>query len=229
MAEPSLVLAFLAGAVSVATPCILPVLPPLLAGSVGSRLRPLAIVLGMSFTFTLMGGAFSALGLLATPLGDALRYIAVGFIILFGAVMVEDSLHSLFVRGTSALSRRFTLSSAGDESLGGALLLGMSLGVVWIPCVGPVLGSILSFVAMEGSIVKGSVLLFAYSLGFGSAVLAIAYGSRRYASRLEWFRKNSEHIRRAAGWVIILTGVAILLGLDRKLMALLLPYFPALL
>lgn len=228
MAEPSLVLAFLAGAVSVATPCILPVLPPLLASGVGSRLRPLAVVLGMALTFTLMGGAFSALGVLASPLGELLRYIAVGFIILFGAVMVQDALHDLFVRGSSALSRRFALS-AGGESLGGALLLGMSLGVVWIPCVGPVLGSILSYVVLKGSILKGSVLLFTYSLGFGSAVLAIAYGSRRYASRLEWVRRNSENIRRAAGWVIILTGLAILLGVDRKLMALLLPYFPALL
>jgi cytochrome c biogenesis protein CcdA len=182
----------------------------------------------MALTFTLMGGAFSALGVLASPLGELLRYIAVGFIILFGAVMVQDALHDLFVRGSSALSRRFALS-AGGESLGGALLLGMSLGVVWIPCVGPVLGSILSYVVLKGSILKGSVLLFTYSLGFGSAVLAIAYGSRRYASRLEWVRRNSENIRRAAGWVIILTGLAILLGVDRKLMALLLPYFPALL
>ncbi len=228
MAEPSLLLAFVAGAVSVATPCILPVLPPLLAGSVGSRLRPLAIVLGMSITFTLMGGAFSAMGVLASPLGDVLRYLAVGFIILFGAVMVEDSLHAAFVRYTSRLSAGISPAPAG-ESLGSALLLGMSLGVVWIPCVGPVLGSILSYVMVKGSILKGSVLLFFYSLGFGSAVLAIAYGSRRYASRLEWLRRNSEHIRRAAGWVIILTGVAILLGVDRKLMTLLLPYFPALL
>lgn len=91
------------------------------------------------------------------------------------------------------------------------------------------LGSILSYVAMKGSILKGSVLLFSYSMGFGVAILGIAYGSKRYSTHLEWIRKNSEQIRVAAGWIIILTGVAILLGMDRKIMTWLLPYFPALL
>ena len=232
MGEPSIVLAFIAGVVTIATPCILPILPPLLAGSVGSWYRPIGIVAGMSISFTLMGGMFSALGLLASPLGEVLRYISIGFIIFFGLVMVEERLHRLFVHYSSLLTGRLARgldTGARDDSIAGALILGLSLGIVWIPCVGPVLGSILSYVAMKGSILKGSVLLFSYSMGFGVAILGIAYGSKRYSTRLEWIRNNSEQIRMAAGWIIILTGVAIFLGLDRKIMTWLLPYFPALL
>jgi cytochrome c biogenesis protein CcdA len=232
LAEPSIILVFLAGVLTVATPCIIPILPPLLAGSVGSRLRPLAIVLGMSITFTLMGGLFSALGIAASFAGEAMRYLAIGFLIAFGAVMVDDGLNQAYTRLSSSLvgrAARFLPLRMGDDSIGGAFLLGLSLGIVWIPCVGPVLGAVLSYVAMGGDILKGSLMLFVYSIGLGIPMLAVAYGSKRYGARLEWVRRNSLRMRRLAGWVIILTGVGILFGVDRYIQAKLLPYFPALL
>ncbi|NOZ58857.1 MAG: cytochrome C biogenesis protein, partial [Euryarchaeota archaeon] len=78
-------------------------------------------------------------------------------------------------------------------------------------------------------VVRGSLMLFVYSLGLGVPMLAVAYGSKRYAARLELVRRNSPTIRKFAGWVIILTGIGILLGVDRYLQSKLLPYFPALL
>jgi len=231
LAEPSLALVFLAGVLSVATPCIIPLLPPFLAGSVGSRLRPLAIVLGMSTTFTLMGGLFSALGIAAGFAGEALRYLAIAFLIAFGAIMVDDGLNTAYTRISSSLVSgfaRFLPGRLGDGT-GDGFFLGLSLGIVWIPCVGPVLGAVLSYVSMGGDILKGSLMLFVYSLGLGIPMLAVAYGSKRYSTKLQWLSKNSAALRRFAGWVIILTGIGILLGVDRYLQAKLLPYFPALL
>ncbi len=229
--EPSVIMVFLAGVVSVATPCILPLLPPLLAGSVGSRLRPVVIVAGMALTFSLMGGVFSALGVAASSLGEAMRYFAIVFMLGFGAVMVDDGLNSVYVRYTSALSSALSARMPGrmqNGSLIGAFLLGMSLGVVWIPCVGPVLGAVLSYVAMGGNVAKGTFLLFVYALGMSVPMLTIAYGSKHFGARMEWVRRNSERIRKLAGWVIILTALAILAGLDKYAQAKLLPYFPAL-
>jgi cytochrome c biogenesis protein CcdA len=232
VAEPSIVLVFLAGVLTVVTPCIIPILPPLLAGSVGSKLRPLAIVLGMSITFTLMGGVFSALGIAASAVGEVMRYLAIAFMIGFGAIMVDDELNQAYVKHSSSLVGRlskFLPLKTGEDSLGGAFLLGLSLGIVWIPCVGPVLGAVLSYVAMGGDILRGSFMLFVYSIGLGIPMLAVAYGSKRYGARLEWVRRNSLRMRKFAGWVIILTGVGILFGVDRYIQAKLLPYFPALL
>ncbi len=232
VAEPSIALVFLAGVLTVTTPCIIPILPPLLAGSVGSRLRPVAIVAGMSVTFTLMGGLFSALGIAASATGEVMRYLAIAFMMGFGAIMVDDELQEAYMKHSSSLVEKFSgvlpmKNSAG--SISSAFLLGMSLGIVWIPCVGPVLGAVLSYVAMGEDILKGSLMLFVYSMGLGVPMLAVAYGSKRYGARLEWVRRNSVRMRKIAGVLIILTGVGILFGADRYLQAKLLPYFPALL
>jgi cytochrome c biogenesis protein CcdA len=79
--EPTIILAFLAGVVTIVTPCVLPILPPLLAGSVGHNLRPLLIVLGSTVTFTLMGGLFSIFGIAAGAFGEALRLLFIFLII----------------------------------------------------------------------------------------------------------------------------------------------------
>jgi len=232
VALPSTGLVFLAGVLTVATPCVIPILPPMLAGSVGSRLRPLAIVAGMAVTFTLMGGIFSALGIAAGSSGGVLRYAAIAFIMAFGAVMVNERLNRSFVLLTSSLVGKLSshLPMEGSrESFSGAFVLGLLLGIVWIPCVGPVLGAVLSYVTLGGDVLQGSFMLLTYSVGLGIPMLAIAYGGKGASSRMEWFREHSGKVEKFAGWVIILTGIAMLLGLDKYIQAKLLPYFPVLL
>lgn len=226
--EPSYLLAFLAGVVTVATPCVLPILPPLLAGSVGHRLRPILIVLGSTVTFTLMGGVFSIIGIAAGGLGTALRLFFTVLIIGFGAVWVDSDINDLYTKYSSLLLNRFYKPSApgGDESLLGAFILGLSLGIVWIPCVGPILGAVLSIVAIEGNLLTGSLMLFSYSIGLGIPMLAIAYGGKKVGAKLDWTRQNSETIKKLAGWILIATGLAMLFGLDQWIQVFLLPYFP---
>lgn len=231
MSEPSIFLAFLAGVLTIATPCVIPILPPMLAGSVGHRLRPLLIVLGSAVTFTLMGGLFSAIGLVASGATEALRFIFIAAIIAFGAVMVDEEIDEIYARYSSKLVNIFFRrgASSSKDSLFGAFVLGMSLGIVWIPCVGPILGSVLAYAAVQGNLVKGSILLLAYSLGLGLPMLAIAYGGKYTTGKVEWVNRNSRLIRKIAGWVLILTGVAILFGVDKYIQKLLLPYAPPIL
>lgn len=235
VAEPSIILSFLAGVITITTPCVIPILPPMLAGSVGHRLRPLFIVLGSAVTFTLMGGLFSTIGIAVGATGDALRFVFTIVIIGFGLIMVNDDINDIYTRYSSALVDRFLGifkrgegSSNGGHPLGSAFILGLSLGIVWIPCVGPILGSVLLYATLQGSLVKGSILLAVYSIGLGIPMLAIAYGGKYASDKVEWAKRNSLLIRRIAGWVLILTGIAILLGIDRAIQAKLLPYFPEL-
>jgi len=228
--KPDLLLAFLAGVVTVVTPCVLPILPPLLAGSVGSRARPLLIVLGSSVTFTLMGGLFSAIGIAGSRAGNVMRIFFTLLIIALGAAWADEEIGELFTRYTSmALAAiRGRASSWRGDGWAGAFLLGLSLGIVWIPCVGPILGAVLSYAAIKGNLFYGSALLFTYSLGLGIPMLGIAYGGKSVAGRLEWTRRNSSRIKKAAGWVLVLTGISMLLGISQYLQSALLPYFPEL-
>lgn len=231
MSEPSIFLAFLAGMLTIATPCVIPILPPMLAGSVGHWLRPLLIVLGSAVTFTLMGSAASAFGLIASGAVEYLRFFFIAIIIAFGAVMVDEEIDEIYARYSSRLVNRLGVGKGGSpkNSLPGAFVLGMSLGIVWIPCVGPILGSVLAYAAVQGNLLKGSILLLVYSIGLGLPMLAIAYGGKYTAGKVEWAARNSRLIRKIAGWVLILAGVAILFGADKYVQKLLLPYAPPIL
>lgn len=227
---PSVFLVFLAGIATVATPCILPILPPMLAGSVGHKLRPVLIVAGSALTFTLMGGVFSALGFAAGAAKETLRLIFIAVIIGLGAIMFDEDLNQLYTRITSSIMSPISSSIGKDrQSLWGAFVLGMALGIVWIPCVGPILGAVLAYVAYQGEIATGSILLLVYSAGLSLPMLAIAYGGKYAGSRMEWAQRNSIKIRKLAGGVLILTGLAMLFGLDKYIQAKLLPYFPPIL
>ncbi len=227
---PSALLVFLAGVATVATPCIIPILPPMLAGSVGHKLRPVLIVAGSALTFTLMGGVFTAMGIAAGASKETLRMIFIAVIIGLGAIMFDEDLNKFYTRVTSSLLSPISGSLAKDrQSLWGAFVLGMALGIVWIPCVGPILGSVLAYAAYQGELVTGSLLLLIYSIGLGLPMLAIAYGGKYAGARIEWAKRNSHRIRKIAGGVLILTGLGILFGLDRYLQAKLLPYFPPIL
>ncbi len=241
LANPTVFLAFAAGVLTIATPCIIPILPPLLAGSVGHRLKPIFIVMGASITFTLMGGALTALGLAVGATKEVLRLVAVIMMISMGSVMADQDIRALYTKYTSLLvsklyalkdriweSREIDVMNSEAHPLSGGFLLGLSLGVIWIPCVGPILGSILALSIVQADIAKSSLLLFSYSLGISVPVLAVAYGGKYVSSKMTWAAKNYEAIQKFAGWIVILTGVAILFGLDRWVQTAVLPYFPAL-
>jgi cytochrome c-type biogenesis protein len=233
---PSVILVFIAGMATVATPCVLPILPAMLSGSVGSRLRPLAIVTGMAITFTLMGLLVFTIASFSY-FTDYLRWFSIVFIIGMGAVLFDDDINNEYVKISSSIVDfgRERVSFLGNvsekaprEGLLGGLFLGMSLGVVWIPCVGPILTSVFAFVAEStagsGNLLHGTVLLLAYSLGVGFPMLFIAYSGKSVSGRVKWFSKNTHFLKKVSGLVLILVGLMMLFGIDKYLKAMLLPY-----
>ncbi len=235
---PSVFWVFIAGMATVITPCVLPVLPAVLSGSVGSRLRPLAIVTGMSISFTLMGLLFSAVASFSF-FAEYLRWFSIFLIIGMGAILFDDDVNEIYVKISSSIvnSARARVSFLGKlsskvpgEGLLGGLFLGMSLGILWIPCVGPILGSVFAFVAessaSSGGLLHGAFLLLVYSLGVGIPMLIIAYSGKSVSGRVKWFVKRGHFFKKLSGLVLILVGLMMLFGIDKYLKTILLPYFP---
>ena len=192
---------FVAGIISVLSPCVLPLLPAILAYSTDNgRLKPLAIVLGLSISFIFMGIVTSAFGSTFRQYLGYLNILAEIVIIALGmAMLFELNLFNSF--------GRFSNIRVKEKGLFGGLLLGVSLGIVWIPCVGPILGAVLTMVAVEGDITYGATLLSIYSMGFAVPMLAIAYSANLSSERLGKISKYDTILKRVAGSVLIAVGL----------------------
>lgn len=196
------VVAFGAGILSILSPCILPLLPAVLASSAGKgKLRPLAIVLGVSISFTLMGIVTSAFGAAFQAYTGQLKILAEILILTMGLAMLFEI--SLF----NAFARFPLLAGINGQGPISGLLLGLSLGVLWIPCVGPILASILTMVALEGSTSNGAITLMIYSAGFAVPMLLLAYSAHLSTSKIKLISKYDAALKKGAGVVLILVGL----------------------
>ncbi len=194
--------AFGAGVLSVLSPCILPLLPAVLATSTGKgKLRPFAVVLGVSITFTLMGIVSSAFGAVFGAYIEYLKLMAGVLIVVMGlAMLFELNIFNAFARLPLPVDLK-------AEGAGAGLLLGLSLGVLWIPCVGPMLASILTMVAVEGDASYGALMLFIYSLGFAVPMLLLAYSMHLSSTKLRLISRYDAAFKKVAGIVLILVGL----------------------
>jgi cytochrome c biogenesis protein CcdA/thiol-disulfide isomerase/thioredoxin len=205
-------IAFVAGFVTAISPCVLPVLPILLAGGATgeSRGRPLTIVAGLvvSFTvFTLTGAAIlSALGLPE----DLLRNLAIGALFVLALSLLSRRVAWLLERPLLFLTRR---KVSGD---GNGFVLGLSLGLVFVPCAGPVLAAMTSLAASGEVGARIALVTGVYALGAAVPMLAIALGGRRLTSSIRVLRAHAEGTRRVAGAAIGATALAIGLGADQR-------------
>ncbi len=190
---------------SIVSPCVLPLLPIILANSAESgRFRSLALVIGLGVTFISMGLITSVFGSVLQLYIPFLKIIAGLLIIIFGIVMITN--YELF-GFTSRLSSGLPVSEKG---IAGGFFLGMSLGVLWIPCIGPMLGAVLAKVAFEADALYGIQMLLIYYLGFAIPMLAIAY-STHFALGMKKIGKYHAPIRKIGGGVLIAAGAWMLL------------------
>jgi cytochrome c biogenesis protein CcdA/thiol-disulfide isomerase/thioredoxin len=197
----------LAGLVTSLSPCVLPVLPIVLAGGATGR-RPLAIVAGLVVSFSVFTlFAVWLLDRLGLP-EDLLRNIAIVLLLVVAATLLVPRFGELVSRPLERLSRR----PGGD--LGGGFLLGASLGLVFVPCAGPVLSAI-TFLGATNRVGAGAITLtLAYAIGAAIPLLGIAFLGARAARPL---KAHAVALRRASGALIAVTAVAIALGTDQDL------------
>lgn len=203
--EVTYMAAFGAGIISIFSPCILPLLPAVLASSTGKdRLRPLAIVMGVIISFTIMGIISTAFGTVFRAHVDELKILAEILILLMGFSLLLDK--GLF----NSFSKFPLLAGMNEEGPVSGFLLGLSLGVLWIPCIGSILGMILTKIALDatnGSFVDGAIILSFYSLGFALPMLLIAYSAQVSSFKLKSITKYDAVIKKGAGIILILVGL----------------------
>jgi len=203
---------FLAGIITAISPCVLPVLPILLAGSAsGGRRRPFAIVAGLTISFAVFT-LFAAwiLDKLGLP-RDLLRNIAIALLFILAASLIVPRLGTLLERPFYRFSRL-----RSNRDLGGGFLLGASLGLVFVPCAGPVLGAITVSAASLEFGLRTLALTVAYSLGVAVPMLLIATSGQRAAERTKAFRVHARELRTALGVVIAVGALAIVFHIDTK-------------
>ncbi|MBA3402254.1 MAG: cytochrome c biogenesis protein DipZ [Actinobacteria bacterium] len=203
---------FVAGVITSLSPCMLPMLPLILAGSASSkdRKRPYVIIVGLvlSFTFfTLAGGALlSALGLPE----DLLRDLAIAAMLVLAASLLSRRFAWLLERPLLFLTRR------RPSADGNGLVLGLSLGLVFVPCAGPILAAI-TVLSATGDVGLRLVLVTAvYALGVAIPMLAIAIGGQRLTSGIKLLRTHAASTRMVAGFLLGVGALAIAFGLDQK-------------
>jgi cytochrome c-type biogenesis protein len=225
MTSIGLLVAFLAGIVSFASPCCLPLVPAYVGYMVGAapesgarrRLlalrQALAFVAGFSAVFV---GLWASIGLIGYVFPDyawVLRQVG-------GAVIVFMGLHVAGVINVAALYREvrlpigpkgdggfgFGAASAAAPSYGRSALLGVVFAAGWTPCVGPILGGILGLATVSASVTEGTVLLVAYAAGLAVPFVLVAVGASAVSDRLAWFRRHHQAVSIVTGAMLVLVG-----------------------
>jgi cytochrome c biogenesis protein CcdA/thiol-disulfide isomerase/thioredoxin len=211
-------IAFLAGLVTVASPCILPILPIALSATMAQgRARPLGVILGLVVSFSVFTLAVSQLVALLGLSANTLRIAAVGIIALLGLSMIVPALNSRLegvFGGLPGLAPKRQRSG-----LFGGLLTGAALGLVWAPCAGPILAAITTLAATRQVGLDIIAITAAYALGVGIPLLVIAYGGRAALRRIPGMARHTADIQKAFGVLMVLTAILIAGNADVALTA----------
>jgi cytochrome c-type biogenesis protein len=201
--------AFSAGLLSFATPCVLPLVPAYL-GAIGARstdprralLASLPFVLGFSLVFVALGAG-------AGIAGGALTDHRTQLIKLSGIVIVAMGLVMLGLIRVPGLERTFAPGLESAHASGSALLLGGAFGLAWTPCIGPVLGSILTLAATGATAARGAGLLAAYAAGLAVPFLIAGVALGRVMSAARFVRDRYDLVRVVSGGILIAAGLLV--------------------
>jgi cytochrome c biogenesis protein CcdA/thiol-disulfide isomerase/thioredoxin len=210
-------LAYIGGVLTIASPCILPVLPFVFARADQPFLRRgLPMLLGMGLTFALVATLAAVGGGWAVQANEYGRYIAIALLALFGVTLLFPELSDRLTRPLVALGGRLSESTDRNEngSVWPSLLLGIATGLLWAPCAGPVLGLILTGAALQGANVQTTFLLLAYAAGAATSLaLALLIGGRVFTA-MKRSLGAGEWVRRGLGAAVLVAVVAIFFGAD---------------
>ena len=219
---PAMFVALAAGFLSFLSPCVLPIVPPYLAyiggvsvtemrvagGQATRRVRNSAIffVLGLSTVFLFLGFTASAFGRFFLT-NQGWFVTAAGIVIMvFGAHFI-----GIFRLGFMDREMRFDAGDRSGTALG-AYVLGLAFAFGWTPCIGPVLGAILSLAASEADVTRGTALLAFYAAGLGIPFLLVAMFFPRLAGFMNWMRRHMDRIERVTGLLLWTVGLLLLTG-----------------
>ena len=210
-----LVLAYAAGLLTLINPCVLPILPIVLAGALqASRFGPLALAAGMGLAFVTLGFGVIAAGHLVGLREETVARAGAVLMIGFGLVLLIPQAQARFALATAGVAQRADTGMQDIQRDGwqGQFLGGLLLGAVWSPCVGPTLGGAISLASQGEDLGRAFVIMLGFALGIGTVVVALGYGARGLMRRhMGSLRRFAQSSRPILGAVFVFVGVAILM------------------
>lgn len=224
-----IVFAFLAGIVTVLSPCILPILPIILSSTIGGKsigkARPVGVVLGFIASFTFFTLFLSSLVSVLRIPADSLRILSVIVIGVLGISFLIPQFQTMLERLFSKFAQFAPVGNQGTGFWSG-VIIGLSVGLLWTPCVGPILASVIAL-AITGSVTATAFFItFAYALGTAIPMFAIMIGGQSLLKRVPWLLYNTGTIQKVFGVIMILTAFAIFNNYDRMFQTYILNTFP---
>jgi cytochrome c-type biogenesis protein len=233
MTDVSALAAFVAGVLSISSPCVLPLIPVYLihlagvsAGDTSARARARvlanagAYVLGFTTVFVMLGIALGAAGSLVSA-GELVSGNRGWLIRIGGVVMILLGLHQIgLIRlPWSSRERRVAVDGLESGNLASSFVIGVTFGAGWSPCVGPILGGILTMATVSGGVERSAWLLLLYSLGLAIPFMAfaVAFGSAQRLAR--WLNQRLTAVTSISGAILIAAGAIMILGIYQQLFA----------
>ena len=206
-----LVFAYGAGLLTLINPCVLPVLPIVLATALqASRWGPVALAAGMSLSFAILGVTVSAFGRAVGLNANDIAQVGAVLMILFGLVLLVPQASAVFSTATAGFAARADsgLDEVDRGSLTGQFVGGMLLGAVWSPCVGPTLGGAISLASQGESLLRATAIMLFFALGISTIILALGYGARSaLQKRQAAMRRFAAAARPLLGAIFVAVGL----------------------
>jgi cytochrome c-type biogenesis protein len=216
----SLIFAFLAGVLSILSPCVLPILPIVLgAAATGHKLGAAALAAGLAVSFVVIGLFVATVGFSLGLDGSLFRYGAAALMIAVGAVLLLPSLQARFALASGPIANWTDrhIGQARRNGLAAQFGIGFLLGAVWSPCVGPTLGAASLLAAQGQDLPQVAAVMLAFGVGAAVPLLALGIVSREAVIR--WratLLTASSGIKAALGVFLLLVGTVVILGIDKR-------------
>jgi len=213
--------AYVAGLLTLINPCVLPLLPIIIASAFQStRLGPLALAAGLVVSFTVVGVAVTAFGHLIGLNPQSLNRIAAFMLVLFGVLLLLPQGKKLLSAAATPLASgaNARMESIRDHGVSGQFLIGILLGAVWSPCIGPTLGGAIGLAATGEGLLSASFTMLFFGFGVSTVLLALAYGSRELlTSRRNRLMKIMPWAQPIMGVTLVLVGLMLLFHWNRAI------------
>ncbi len=212
-------IAFVSGILTAFSPCVLPILPIILASGIDGNIRRInGMIAGLIVTFTIASLLLATLVRVLGIPADTVRLFAVGVLVIFGLSLVFPS---VWEKAQAWIEKywHFQPSQNREGGFGGGFITGVSLGIVWTPCIGPVLATVTTLAAVSSFSLSAVFIALTYALGTGIPLYFIAKGGSQVSQKLSFVKKENQKIRQVFGLIILTTALFIWSGADRMLQA----------
>ena len=225
-----ILLAFIAGLVTILNPCVLPLVPILVASALGRNpLGPVALAVGLAMSFASFGFLIVAFGFQLGIDEQAIRYFAGGLLILAGVVLLVPAAQGAISAAASPLTNQANqaLARIDGSGLRGQFLVGLLLGLVWAPCVGPSLGAAIAAASQGADLLSAFFTFLAFGAGVALSIVTFAYGSRKaLGNRAKALQGLARFAKPMFGVSLLVVGLLVVTGYDRQIESLALAFMP---